>query len=145
MTWKTWTVLVLTLILGSTGIEAQRPQSPAQGRSGFQTLTGATARAFRVPADMRLVAQERLGRGGQIAAERHRQFFGDAEVLGGQLTVYRDDAGVRDAVIGAHYADLAPTNAIRLTAGPPQARATLTTAPLTLSISTIAVSNRPGG
>ena len=52
MTWKTWTVLAFALILGSTGIEAQRPQSPAQGRSGFQTLAGATARAFRVPADM---------------------------------------------------------------------------------------------
>ncbi len=115
MTWKTWTVLALTLILGSIGIEAQRPQPPAQGRSGFQALAGATARAFRVPADMRLVAQERLGRGGQIAAERYRQFFGDAEVLGGQLTVYRDDAGVRDAVIGAHYAGLTPGNAIRLT------------------------------
>ena len=64
---------------------------------------------------MRLVAQERLGRGGQIAAERYRQFFGDAEVLGGQLTVYRDDAGVHDAVIGAHYAGLTPDNTIRLT------------------------------
>ena len=49
-----------------------------------------------------------MGWGGEIAAERYRQFFGDAEVLGGQLTVYRDDAGVRDAVIGAHYADLTP-------------------------------------
>ena len=37
MTWKTRTVLALTLILGSTGIEAQRPQSPSQGQSGFQT------------------------------------------------------------------------------------------------------------
>ncbi|HYJ96081.1 MAG TPA: hypothetical protein VEV86_15725, partial [Vicinamibacterales bacterium] len=92
MTWKTWTVLAFALILGSTGIEAQRPQPPAQGRSGFQTLAGATARAFRVPADMRLVAQERLGSGAQITAERYRQFLGDAEVLGGQLTVYRDDA-----------------------------------------------------
>jgi bacillolysin len=117
MTWKTWTVLALALFLASAGIEAQRPQSPAQGRSGFQTLAGATARAFRVPADMRLIAQERLGRGGQIAAERYRQFLGDAEVLGGQLTIYRDDAGVRDAVIGAHYADLTPGNTIRLTAG----------------------------
>ena len=64
---------------------------------------------------MRLVAQERLGRGGQLAAERYRQFFGDAEVLGGQLTIYRDDAGVRDAVIGAHYVGLTPGNTIRLT------------------------------
>jgi hypothetical protein len=117
MTWKTWTVLALALILASTGIEAQRPQSPAQGRSGFQALAGATARAFRVPADMRLVAQEQLRSGAQIAAERYRQFFGDADALGGQLTVYRDDSGVRDAVIGAYSADLAPTNAIRLTAG----------------------------
>lgn len=119
MTWRTRTLVALTLILGSTGIEAQR-QSPSPGRSGFQTLAGATARAFRVPADMRLMAQERLGRDGQIAAARYRQFFGDAEVLGGQLTVYRDDAGVRDAVIGAHYPGLAPINTIRLTAGAAQ-------------------------
>jgi len=50
-------------------------------------------------------------------AARYRQYIGDAEVLGGQLTVYRDDAAVRDAVVGAHYPDLVPGNTVRLTAG----------------------------
>jgi thermolysin len=70
-----------------------------------------------VPSDVRLIAQGRVGPGGQIAVERYRQYVGDAEVLGGQLTVYRDDAGVRDAVIGAYYVDLKPVNTVRLTAG----------------------------
>src|SRR4030095_8948410 len=91
-----------------------------QGRSGFRAVTGAAVAAFRVPPDMRLIAQERLGRGGQIAAERYRQYVGDAEVLGGQLTIYRDDAGVRDAVVGAYYVDLRSANTVRLTAGAAQ-------------------------
>ena len=116
MTWKTWTVLALALILASAGIEAQRPQSPAQGRripdSGGHN-SACVPRARRYAAGRAGTAWT----GRTVAAERYRQFFGDAEVLGGQLTVYRDDAGVRDAVIGAHYAGLTPGNAIRLTAG----------------------------
>jgi thermolysin len=65
---------------------------------------------------MRLIAQERRGRGGEIAAERYRQYVGEAEVLGGQLTIYRDAAGVRDAVVGAYYVGLQLANTVRLTA-----------------------------
>jgi len=104
MTWKTWTVLAFALILGSTGIEAQRPQPPAQGRSGFQTLAGATARAFRVPADMRLVAQERLGSGAQITAERYRQFLGDACIR----RRMRDEDRVARSIVSFHEGGVYP-------------------------------------
>ena len=120
MSWRTTAVLTLTLALGPAVIGAQRSQPGTQGPSGFRALTRASAAAFRVPPDARLIAQERVGPGGQIAAERYRQYVGDAEVLGGQLTVYRDDAGVRDAVIGAYYVDLKPANSVRLTAGAAQ-------------------------
>ena len=101
MTWRTTAVLVLTVALGSVGVGAQRSQPDPQGRSGFRAVTGAAAAAFRVPPDMRLIAQERVGRDRQIVSERYRQYVGNAEVHGGQLTVYRDDAGDRDAVVGA--------------------------------------------
>ncbi len=117
MTWRTTAVLTLTLALGPAVIGAQRSQPGTQGASGFRALNRAAAAAFRVPPDVRLIAQGRVGPGGQIAVERYRQYVGDAEVLGGQLTLYRDDAGVRDAVIGAYYVDLKPANTVRLTAG----------------------------
>src|SRR4030095_12659619 len=105
MSWRTTAVLTLTLALGPAVIGAQRSQPGTQGSSGFRALTRASAASFQVPSDVRLIAQGRVGPGGQIAVERYRQYVGDAEVLGGQLTVYRDDAGVRDAVIGAYYVD----------------------------------------
>jgi len=120
MTLRTTAVLMLTVALGSVGVGAQRSQPDPQGRSGFRAVTGAAVAAFRVPPDARLIAQERLGRGRQIAAERYRQYVGDAEVLGGQFTIYRDDAGVREAVVGAYYVDLRPANSVRLTAGAAQ-------------------------
>jgi bacillolysin len=120
MTWRTTAVLMLAVALGSVGVGAQRPQSDSPGRSGFRALTGGAAAAFQVPQDMRLIAQERSGRGRQIAAERYRQYVGDAEVLGGQLTIYNDDAGVRDAVVGAYYVALKPANTVRLTKGAAQ-------------------------
>ena len=122
MTWRTTAVLLLTVALGSVGVGAQRSQPDPQRRSGFRAVTGAAAAAFRVPPDMRLIAQERVGRDRQIVS-RYRQYVGNAEVLGGQLTVYRDDVGERDAVVGAHYPDLTPANTIRLTAGAAQGMA----------------------
>src|SRR5688572_1466446 len=108
-------LLALALAVGSATVGAQRVQ-PGQGQSGFRTVRGPAARSFVVPPDMRLIRQERVGAGGQSLAERYQQVFGDAAVLGGQLTVYRDDAGVRDAVIGAHYPGLVAANVVRLTA-----------------------------
>ena len=95
-------------------------QAPPAGRSGFRALTGQDAAAFTVPGDMRLVARGRAGNGvGAVA--RYRQFVGDAEVLGGQISVYTDGAGHRTAVIGAHYPGLRPMAGPRI--GPAAAQA----------------------
>jgi bacillolysin len=46
--------------------------------------------------------------------ERYQQFFGSrkAEVLGGQITVYRDGSGSATSVIGSHYSGIAPKNSV---------------------------------
>ena len=110
-------LFALAVAAGSVAVVAQRAQPGRQGQSRFRALRGQAALSFAVPPDMRLTRQERVGAGGQILAERYQQIFGDAQVLGGQLTVYHDDAGVRDAVIGAHYPNLVAANVVRLPAG----------------------------
>ena len=64
---------------------------------------------------MDLVNSMRLGPYG-LTYERYQQVFGGAKVLGGQLTLYRDDSGAVTTVIGAQYSGVVPTNAARLTA-----------------------------
>jgi Zn-dependent metalloprotease len=106
-------LVVLTLIiLIIPTTAAEKSQHPA----GFRALNGQAARNFQVPGDMKLVAQEGLARYG-LTADRYRQFVGEAEVLGGQLTVYRDEAGTAVAVLGSHYPDLAAQNSVKLSAG----------------------------
>jgi Zn-dependent metalloprotease len=110
------TLLALLLALATASARAQNAQSAA-GPRGFRAITGPAAATFRVPSEMRLVAREQGGAPGtsaSVVAERYRQYFGDVEVLGGQLTVHRDAAGRRDAVIGAHYPGLVPANRIRV-------------------------------
>jgi thermolysin len=92
----------------------------AQGKSGFHTLSGAAARGFEVPADSRQSSSMNLPRYG-LRAERYQQYLGDAAVLGGQLTVFRDAQSQTVAVIGSHFPDIVLTNAVRLNQG--QARA----------------------
>ncbi|NIS35992.1 MAG: hypothetical protein GWO04_41345, partial [Actinobacteria bacterium] len=74
---------------------------------------GAAAEAFVLPADVELVTSTRLARYG-LSYERYQQVFGEARVLGGQITLYRDDDGVITSVIGAHYPDITPSNTVRL-------------------------------
>jgi thermolysin len=50
-----------------------------------------------------------------LTADRYRQYFGQAQVLGGQMTVYQVD-GVAVAVIGGHYRNLTPENEALLSA-----------------------------
>jgi bacillolysin len=109
--------LLLAITAGIALLEAQAPQA----RAGFRALTGTDALSFAMPADMRLTGREPGGAGRLVAGERYRQFVGNAEVLGGQITVYTDGAGVRTAVIGAHYPGLRPGAAARL--APAAARA----------------------
>ncbi len=109
--------LLLAVTAGITLLHAQAPQA----RAGFRALTGPEASAFAVPFDMRLVAREPGNDRQLVSAERYRQFVGNAEVLGGQLTIYTDNSGVRTAVIGTHYPNLRPAGAVRM--GPAQAQA----------------------
>ncbi len=114
-------VLILTMLLTSLllvgSASGQAPQLP-----GFRALKGEEARAFRVPSDAQLVASEQVS-DGNLTAERYRQYVGDAEVLGGQLTIYRGADGQAVAVIGGHYPDLQSANQVRLNAGRAQAMA----------------------
>ena len=52
-----------------------------------------------------------------LTYERYQQVFGagGAEVLGGQVTLYRDNGGNITTVIGAHYPNIVPTSAVGLT------------------------------
>lgn len=88
---------------------------------GFVALQGASAAAYGLQPDQRLVGSGPAGAGGALTVERYRQYVGDAEVLGGQVTIYRDATGARSAVIGAHYPDLTPSNSVVLTPGAAQA------------------------
>lgn len=94
--------------------------APSSNAAGFRALAAQQAAAFRVPADMRLVAQGVAGRD-RLRYERYQQMFGDAEVLGGQITIYRDASGVATAVIGNHFPAVNAVNTPRLAAGQAQA------------------------
>ena len=109
------TPLVCLLVL-ATGTALAAPSAGAN----FRALSAQQAASFRVPADMALVAQGVAGRD-QLRFERYQQKFGDAEVLGGQLTIYRDASGAAVAVIGNHFPAINAVNTPRLAAG--QARA----------------------
>jgi Zn-dependent metalloprotease len=93
----------------SRGIEAAQP-------AGFRALSGPAAQSFALPADVRLAQSLRLDAYG-LTYERYQQYAGFAQVLGGQLTLYRDDAGNIVNVVGSHYPGIAPANAATLSHG----------------------------
>ena len=85
---------------------------------GFRTLNGEEARDFEVPSDMALTTHETsktTASGAPLTVDRYRQYYGEAEVLGGQMTVYGID-GLTVAVIGGHYENLSPQNEVNLSA-----------------------------
>ena len=106
--------LLVAVTIGVALLGGQSPQAQGQGRSGFRALTGQDAAAFVVPSDVRLVARGGAGSNRPGAVARYRQFVGNAEVLGGQLSIYTDAAGQRTAVVGAHYPNLAPATGPRI-------------------------------
>jgi len=85
----------------------------ASGGGGFRALSGAEAAFFVLPDDVDLVSSRRLERYG-LTFERYQQVFGNAKVLGGQLTLHRNDAGDITTVIGAHYPGIVAKNAVGL-------------------------------
>ena len=114
--------LSLFLILISVGLLSALAAGPvfggnspgSEGSRGFRALSGGPAANFVVPTDMELVKSFPLPAYG-LTYERYQQFFGKAraEVLGGQITLYKDDSGSPVAVIGNHYPDISPSNSKR--------------------------------
>ncbi|HEX2068924.1 MAG TPA: hypothetical protein VHH54_01820, partial [Actinomycetota bacterium] len=78
--------------------------------SGFRALSGSKARDFVVPADMRLVRSFQLPNGATY--QRFQQMIGDAEVLGGQVTLLRDGRGEVNTVVGSHYPNVVVRNSV---------------------------------
>jgi bacillolysin len=91
------------LTLGAGGASA------AQG-DNFRALSGSAAASYDVPADMRLV---RTLAAGDLTYQRYQQYFGQAKVYGGQISLYRTATGEIRTVVGAHYPGLEATNAVR--------------------------------
>jgi bacillolysin len=87
----------------------------ALGNAGsiFTALNGAEAANFQIPANVHLVSTENFKARGLIS-KRFQQLVGNAEVLGGQLTVLIDASGNTVAVIGETYPGLMSTNTIKL-------------------------------
>ncbi len=109
-----WLRISAALVLVMTLVVAMLP-SPAFGRetSGFRVLSGKEAAAFVVPGDTQLVTSFFLSPYG-LTYERYQQYFRTAQVLGGQITLYRNGSGTITTVIGSHFPDITPTNAVRL-------------------------------
>jgi Zn-dependent metalloprotease len=82
---------------------------------GFFTLTGDEAAGYAAPSDTTLIRSMRMERFG-LTYERYQQTHEGAKVLGGQVTIHRDDDGNIVRVIGAHYPDIVATNTVRITA-----------------------------
>jgi len=109
-----YSVLVLTFAL-SAGAPARATQFAAAAEpAGFRAQSGAEARAFHVPADVRVAWTATDARSG-ITQTRHQQVVGGADVYGGQITTLTDRTGRMLAVIGAHYPGLRATGTVKLT------------------------------
>ena len=103
-------LLPVAMLVTNPGL-AQAPGG--QNTSGFLALSGEEAANFDLPPDMQLVQSSYNVQNG-LTYERYQQYFGVAQVLGAQVTLYIDDSGTIATVIGAHYPDIAPANFARL-------------------------------
>jgi hypothetical protein len=85
----------------------------ATSQNGFLTLTGPEDAAYTPPADLRLVRTVTLGK---VSIERYQQFAGNAQVLGGQISIVRNGGGEGVAVVGGYYPGLPPVSGARVDA-----------------------------
>lgn len=103
----------MLVVLGVVFIVAggASPAPAAGSPRAFRALWGKDAAGFTVPSDMRLV--QRLQIGG-LTYERYQQFFGgsEAQVLGGQVTVYKNVSGATVVVVGARYPAIVATSSV---------------------------------
>lgn len=103
-------LLLMVALLVTTSGSTVSAQAPTEG---FRALSGDAAAGFALPDDVQLITSFDLPASG-LTYERYQQYFDAASVFGGQLTLYRNDAGTVTTVIGAHYPDIAPINAVGL-------------------------------
>ncbi|MDQ3328697.1 MAG: hypothetical protein M3506_09270, partial [Chloroflexota bacterium] len=108
-----YAVLVLTFAL-SAGMSARAAQPAAAEPSGFRAQSGAEARAYQTPSDVRIAWTAVDARSG-ITQTRYQQVVGGADVYGGQITTLTSRAGDTLAVIGAHYPNLKAVGSVKLT------------------------------
>ncbi len=102
---------LLFLLFSPAGNAA--PEGPPNRHPEFIALKGAEASNFKIPDTSRLMRTQDLKKANTVS-KRYQQWLGDAEVLGGQLTVLTTPAGETVAVIGAHYPGLMSTNDIKI-------------------------------
>jgi Zn-dependent metalloprotease len=93
-------------------------------QASFRALSGPEAAQVGLPSDVTLIHTLELPAYG-LTYERYQQVVGNANaaVLGGQLTILRDDSGTAVAVIGAHFPSIQPTNEVNLTSAQARERA----------------------
>ncbi len=104
--------LALGLLLIPVSVSLAAPQ-PGERIPEFRALTGQTASNFQTPGDVSNIAKRRVG--ANLVSDRYQQTVNNADVLGGQLTVYRNNNGESVSVIGAHYPNLTSINEVKLT------------------------------
>ncbi|WP_455376827.1 M4 family metallopeptidase, partial [Kaarinaea lacus] len=114
---KYYSIHIVTIAL--LGLFAASIQAAPNGNRGFRALTGQAASNYKLPVDVNLVSQRAAGP--NLTSRRYQQLVNNAQVLGGQITVYSDIQGNVKTVVGAHYPNLLTTNDIKLTPANAQA------------------------
>src|SRR5215211_2801958 len=110
--------LAVAVIVSAAATVGGAPGAPTATPSpGFYAVTGTAAASFTLPTDVELVQRLELGAYG-LTYERYQQRYGPtrANVVGGQLTLYRDAAGSVRLVLGAHYPAITATNRVSVSA-----------------------------
>ncbi|MDQ4085111.1 MAG: M4 family metallopeptidase [Actinomycetota bacterium] len=105
---------LVTVVPGLSALSPASAQPETGGQpapQGSFALSGADARAFDLPSDVRRV--DATGLSGGRTATRYQQVAGGASVFGGQITVVENPAGEQVAVVGAHFPGLEAKNSRR--------------------------------
>lgn len=113
-------LIICLLFIFSTVLNAASNVVSSKGKHGFTVLKAEQAKNFKVPVNARLLGKRNIKTKG-FNSKRYQQLLGNAEVLGGQLTVVTNQNGDLVAVIGGNYAGLMSTNDIKLKAKAAQA------------------------
>ena len=103
-----------SLLLGLLVAALSASTASAASTARRYALAGQDAASFVLPSDMAL-ARTLPARGPRLTWERYQQHFGEAAVLGGQLTLLRDADARPVAVIGRRSLGIVPANAVKLT------------------------------